>query len=517
MAEAVIARQLGDDYHAQVFWLNACRLFQPQSNVIQVDYEADELPFFDDVVVRYNPSIQNEYQDIVKVDYYQVKFHVSQTKPFTWKELIASEFIRRESKTSLLQRLKRAQETLGKEGNACRFLWLAPKIIDPYDLLANLVDNNNGKLRLKILQRGGDRSQMGQIRKAWRNHLGFDSDQELFTCLRSLRILAFSPSFESSRMWLNDKLELAGFKPLKESSLINQYNDLIRKLHRDGVKHFTKERLQEICEREGLWIGDSKKTTRGFRLGIRSFRRPFGDIADETDTLLCLFKHFDGRHIKENSSWDKNILPELRSFLKENIELNKPTCILLDVHSTIAFACGYYLDTKSNVDLSVIQGPLNRGDAIWNRFADTGKYDSPLWSCNEIIHHSQGKDVSVAISVTADVVEDVKLYAQKYLPDSNRTLAFNIQPRPNHSAVKGALHAWKLVEGLVHEIRERRTIKERLGQLHFFISAPNAFMFFLGQVAKNLGRITLYEYDFESNLPGAYSPSFSFPIKDKKS
>ena len=46
---------------------------------------------------------------------------------------------------------------------------------------------------------------------------------------------------------------------------------------------------------------------------------------------------------------------------------------------------------------------------------------------------------------------------------------------------------------------------------HLRRAAPNAFMFFLGQLAKGFGPCTVYEYDFDTNAPGAYQASISFP------
>jgi hypothetical protein len=48
--------------------------------------------------------------------------------------------------------------------------------------------------------------------------------------------------------------------------------------------------------------------------------------------------------------------------------------------------------------------------------------------------------------------------------------------------------------------------------LHLLIAAPNAFTFFLGQRQPGLGKVTLYEYDFEGANDGGYKPSLSLPI-----
>ena len=47
----------------------------------------------------------------------------------------------------------------------------------------------------------------------------------------------------------------------------------------------------------------------------------------------------------------------------------------------------------------------------------------------------------------------------------------------------------------------------------FLRAAPNGFMFFLGQLARGFGKTSLYEYDFELNAPGAYTPALTLPHK----
>jgi hypothetical protein len=70
-------------------------------------------------------------------------------------------------------------------------------------------------------------------------------------------------------------------------------------------------------------------------------------------------------------------------------------------------------------------------------------------------------------------------------------------------------HAFALAQQLA-ALFKQRTREERDGALHLFAASPNAFMFFLGQLAHGFGTSVLYEYDFESNALGAYQPSITF-------
>jgi len=58
--------------------------------------------------------------------------------------------------------------------------------------------------------------------------------------------------------------------------------------------------------------------------------------------------------------------------------------------------------------------------------------------------------------------------------------------------------------------REKRAAN-RTERYHLFISAPNAFTFYLGRQAAMLKPLTLYEFDFGYQVDGSYRPSLSFP------
>jgi hypothetical protein len=512
VANAVIPRMQGDDYQARFFWLQACRLFQPFTKVCHVGYELALVKSFDDVVVKYSEPLYLERGDLVEADYYQIKFHVNQAGAFTCSAFIDPAFINAKS-VSLLQRLRTAQRTFAPDGVGCRLIIVSPWIVHPDDPLAVLVSNNGGEFHLdKLFDGTGERSQMGQVRKMWRDHLGIDDD-ELRTALRPLRVYKNAPTLVGISEDLNQRLHELGFVPVDAGQVAHPYDDLIKKLLAQGTNEFTREVLTSVTEREKLRRAQTISDAPGPKpIGIRSFMRWAEHMEDETADMLCLVKHFDGRQIRTDRSWSDHILPEVNQFISKHCSSADPILLALDAHASIAFAAGYCVGSKSGADIALIQR-TRTGKHIW-------RHEQPVasnhagWSITEIQHRAAAPEVALAINITHDVVGDVKDYVERTQPNVGRILSCTIQPRPGAGSLIDAAHATALAEELA-SLLKRRTREERVANLHIFASAPNAFMFILGQMAQAFGSCTIYEYDFDSSALGAYQASMSFPPRSE--
>jgi SMODS-associated and fused to various effectors sensor domain len=510
MANAIIARQQGDDYQSRFFWLQACRLFQPHTKVARVGFELSRVKSFDDVVVIYNEPLCFERGDKVGADYFQVKFHVSQAGAFTCDALIDPGFINATS-VSLLQRLRDAQIAFASDGVGCRFIIVSPWVIHPDDPLAEIVSNNGGELRLHILFDGTtDGSRMGKVRKKWREHLGIADDRELATVLRPLRIFEKSPTLVGLSEDLNRQLDYLGFVPVEAGRAVHPYDDLIKKLLAQGSNEFSRDELHEIARREQLWRGrNGDNGKEPAPIGIRSFMRWAEHMEDETEDMLCLVRHFDNRNIRDRSLWQGAVLPEVLGFMSKHARLGRAAHLMLDAHASIAFAAGYGLESKSGADIVPVQR-TRAGIQVWCPDPAAAGGADAGWSYSDQELRTEGHDVAVALSVTHDVLEDVKDFVGRELPQVSRIMAFAVEPRPSPASVRDATHALALTQELAARLKGR-TREERGARLHIFAAAPNAFMFLLGQLAKGFGPCTMYEYDFDTSAPGAYQASVSFP------
>jgi hypothetical protein len=253
-----------------------------------------------------------------------------------------------------------------------------------------------------------------------------------------------------------------------------------------------------------------KATKEPWGLGIRS-REPLGE---RPETTLNLTRHFDGRLARHPDLWRTDILPELAAFLRPVLTGGRPILLDFAAHASLAFAAGYGLEAKSGLDITIRQRLQKGGFEDWT--PSTGPLpDAPYWKAeDDRPRDAAAHDVAVAVGLTWPVLDDVEAYLDKSRLAVSRLLPATLAPEPSQSGVHGGAHALALAQALALRIRAR-TPHERHGTLHLFVSGPNAFLFYLGQLAHGLGRIQLYEYDFDSGAPGDYRPSIALPAGGK--
>jgi SMODS-associated and fused to various effectors sensor domain len=504
---AIAARIQGDDYQARWFWFQVCRLFSECPKVVRVGYEANNIKSFDDVVVYYQ-DMEDDEGNPLNAEYYQVKFHVTSAGAFTWEGMMDPSFINATS-VSILQRLKNAQAEYAPKGTEAHFILYSPWQVHPDDLLAKVHSQTDGRLDWYRLAEGSPKSKMGRLRAAWREHLGIETDEELCTILRSLRIRQGRTLQEIGGL-LNDKLYRAGLVPVEDGRLCNQYDDLVHKLVQLRKTEFTREEIEVICKRENLWMGHSIPEPDAYRVGIRSFLRWAENLEDETNAMLDLLRYFNGRSIQAPELWQQQIYPAIDSFLASNLRYGSSCHLHLHTHASIAFATGYCLNSKSGINVALVQS-TGTGQEIWRLSPQSNLDQYSTWTFIQELISEEGTDVALALSVTHSVTSDVQEYiAQEHL-SVHRIFSYTLPKGASSQAIVDANHAKLLADQLCDHLRNDRTIPERQRILHIFVAAPNALVFFIGQLARSFGLCIFYEYDFDSSTPGAYQPSLMFP------
>lgn len=507
MAKAVVARKAGDDYQDDFFWLMASRLLRGSPCVESVGYEVETLPGFDDVAVFYQPPIRDEYGDPVVADYYQIKCHVDYSGACTSELLAEPQFIN-STTTSLLQRVQSIQRGLAPEGKGIRLNFVSPWPIGQGDPLGKIVSTQNGEIRFEVLSKGGRRSAMGKVRSSWTKHLRLKTEDELKQVLRPLRIHPKRYSQSDLREQVDNALMAAGFASVGGRSFGNPYRDLIRCLHREGHTRFDRNELTQACKDAGLFVEPPVVKMDVTRIGVRSFLRWAEYLEDETEYLLDLLPMFDNRVIRSPELWVGTMLPQLRNFLYQHIKSGGHYYIYLDTHASISFTSGYILGMKTGANVVPMQRTA-KGQIPWEISDGVRHIGNHGWIFDELAV-GEGADVALAVSVTHDIIGDVRLFVARDLPTVGHIVHAHVAGGPSTFSIKDGDHAFVLAQQLVAKARRKRSIQPN-SHLHLFFAAPNGLVYFMGRHARALGNIVLYEYDFETNAPGGYSESLRLP------
>lgn len=505
MTQAVAVLRDGDAFQARQFWRRAANLLNPDSPVTRVGFESGPKGF-DDIWVAYDPQrpIHDHTGQPLLREHIQCKWHVD-INDFGYVDLISPDWINATT-TSLLQRARAAQVAHAPEGVGVRFKLITNWRIAQDDRLRKLIFQGSKTLRTRDLFNGGtDRTWQGKIRKLWRDHLGID-DKELELLARTLALDTDATSLDDHREHLNNLLEARGLRRVPETQSSFEYDDIAYKWLAQGRLEYDRSSFRDAVQREGLLQGPKKHQV---VFGVKSFEHPFDKLEDRCTKVLNLTESFDERRIRDQAEWDSTLYPRLSSFLLAAGKDHPGLRLVLDAHITLAFAAGSVLNIKSGRQVEIEQRTL--GSAIWSA---TDSQADPTWASwdFELITLGVPKaGMAVAVGLTHDITVDV----QKYLADSDQPMGTLLVAKPKGGvgaqAVKTGHHAFALAEKLAQEINSRRAVERP--DLHLFVSAPNAFTFFLGQRQPSLGSTTLYEFDFEGTNGRGYKPSLMLPVK----
>lgn len=243
-------------------------------------------------------------------------------------------------------------------------------------------------------------------------------------------------------------------------------------------------------------------------LYIQSFSRG-ADKIPEKAPYLPLHDYFNGRLLKSEFDWNKDVLKSMNDFLTSITNQEDAYEIHLDTHSSIAFASGHILDSKSGVDILPVQKTGTGTHQLW--CANTsGMQKYPQWQSTDIRLSYDYFDTALILNVTHNIENDVDQYIKdKQLPIGRKICCSLEYYGATTFSIQDGTHA-SLLANSVYALLAQRSTAERRAPLHLFAAAPNAFMFFLGRVSRGFGKCILYEYDFEQRDSCSYTPSIQF-------
>jgi|SRR5579883_292394 len=502
MADAVLPRWHGDNYQARVFWENALNLLDDGTScIVEVAFEADGPKAFDDVVVRYDPAVVRSGPERVTADYHQVKWHVEYGGRFGYADLVDPEFIG--AKTfSILQRLNEARKKAAP--GAC-FSFLTTYRIKDGDPLADLVSGNDRSLLVEKLFDGTktDGSRMGAVRKLWREHLGFADNEALRGVLIGFRIFDGHRSLEELKESIVLRAKTVGVITTLPTSSDFRLDELARALKKRGLNSFTRETFRQLCKDESILAEVVAAAVDPYLpVAIRSFLGPASDIVGALpENTLVLTDSFRQRYLRDDLDWQRDIRPQVESFLRAKVVQSPKLRLILDAHASVAFVSGALLDVKSGVSVELVQkGRV--GTRVW-RADDGSESGAPAF---QIAEHSlgDGPEIAVAISVAQSAEAAARAYCEASLPNVGRLVVFALGP--SQRGVLGGGHAAALAESVANHLRSLKGNDIDV-VAHVFAAAPNALVFYLGQQHQAIAPCAVYEYDFDRRGNKSYQPS----------
>ena len=153
---------------------------------------------------------------------------------------------------SLLQRARDAQLQNAPLGSGAQFKLPTNWQLDRADALNPLISQRSGSVRLdRLYGTKTDRSGVGGIRKAWREHLDIDED-ELRIFASTLAFGHTSESLDDLRERLDILFAFVGLRrvPAHESGFV--YDDLVFQWMSQGRVEHDRDSFKELCERQSF-------------------------------------------------------------------------------------------------------------------------------------------------------------------------------------------------------------------------------------------------------------------------
>lgn len=505
MAQAVVTRRDGDVFQARLFWIKAARLLDDENQIVRVGFENGPKGF-DDVWVEYHPdhAPADQFGQRLRVERMQCKWHAT-PGTFTFEDLTKPEFINA-SETSLLERALAAYRMDHAGGLHSRLALVTNHSIDLKDVLHPMLRMKSFTVDLPKLFDGKVRSYAARVRKLWREHLALGDDDELRALVARLSLNRASDSLDQLRERLDEVCRAFGLIRPTTSSAATVYDTNVFEWVGQGRVEFDRQSLLEKCEQEKL-IAAKGRTMVAF--GVKSFEHAFDRLEDRCVKVLNLVPAFDERQIRDVSAWANTLLPELRRFLRSLPASEGRLRLALDAHATLAFAAGSVLNTKSGRLVEIEQ--RSPGLTVWAPDDTRPLADWPRLILREVLD-ARGQDIYCGVSLARHVEPQLNDYLTFNVLNPAVTVFAKPTGGPSQTSVKCGAHAAQLAEQLAMRLQELRTVmKLEAARLHLFVAAPNGFSFELGRHANVLGRMTLYEYDFEGQFGGGYAKALSLP------
>jgi hypothetical protein len=470
----------GDDYQHLFTWMQALKLLITDEGVVGIGLEVGGGHNVDDVVLHYlnGPPL-----------YHQVKFVTDQREPLSHEWFMT---LPRGAQRSPLQRFYGSFTKLTADDERPRMVLVTNRSPVDKDPILRYVDGRTNKL-LPRLREPGPRSESGQARQAWAEHLGISED-ELLEMLEYLDIRAGLSSLEELRESCRWLMGFAGLQA--DINAVDVGMGEMRRLVRDGIRELDEALLREIIAERRL-AADGKRAT----LLVQQIDH---DAWPEHATAsVDWVEMFEGdepatrRQLRDPNGWNDVLRPQLHEAAEAIRQLGiRDVLVAGKMRLAAGLLAGFELSDVAGFAIAVRQR-----DEEWASVGDS----TPVELDVETIEIERGDDLAIGISVSADVGEDVHAYVEQQGLAVGKLVMIRPQGGAGRTAIGGPAEARGLANAIVDVARAEVGGAK---VLHLFQGAPLGLAVLLGHTWNRLPETIVYE---DLSAGRGYAPSFRLP------
>jgi hypothetical protein len=310
---------------------------------------------------------------------------------------------------------------------------------------------------------------------------------------------------DSLHQYISSRNQMMEFDKLSFIASATIHDQMISSTHGKGIN---RKEFDDDIEKRILLVAD-KYSSKRISIGVKSFSRGAEILEKDTESCLSFVDTFDGRNLKIDFDWNKDIYRTLENFLLKNTSNKSAYQIFLETHASIAFAVGRILNSKSGVNIFPIQKAAIGGTILWDVNTSIKK-EYTNWVISQVNIIGNQYDSALILNVTRIIYDDViKFIDEKNIPIGRIINCTLCGVSATNFSIEDGTHASVLANSVYNAIGGRSNM-ERRATIHIFTAAPNSFMFFLGQNSIGFGKCILYEYDFDQKDSCTYTKSMSF-------
>ncbi len=501
LANAIVARENGDNYQRMVLWHHITKLIHGDSDYKRLFTEHPEIKSFDDIVVEYKqPAYKHGHRCIGK-EFIQTKFHQYESDTITLDNLMLPSFVN-STKFSFLQKLKSAYKQLGDNYNKCAFTLYSPFDVAQDDILYSAIANIDGFINLDKIFDGSVRTPRAKAIEKMKKHLQVDNE-ELKMILGQFRFYR-GPRYPELIDSVNLGLGVLSFEKISNSSAINPYVSLASKWLSGGISEITPEFIYSECSAEGLI---AKSNTQISKLAIKTFRAGTKYLVENNIETLDLSDSFEGGNFLSSSLWP-DIKNKIFSFCDHHDVLNQYE-IYLECSFSVGFIAGRIFNPKSGCFIYPVQKTAD-GLQSWNYYngSEIKQIEDTLLSELIEVPTPGTNDSILVISITHDIECDVQEYLREEGVEYSKLLKFKHKKIGNY-AINDGRQCLQIAE-YIASLLNRRSRTEKMALTHIFVAAPVSLLFYLGKYSLSFGKLQLYEHDLHCSKNKAYWKSVSY-------